>query len=340
MNACLRALADRDVELLVTLPPTLREAPHELAVEDWIDRPVVIESWDDAGHVWAELDRFDPDVVLIVSWDRRAYRLFARRLEGRAVRVLCMDNQWLGTSKQWLGVLTSRAVLHPCFDRAFLPGERQESFARRLGFAETQIDSGFYSADVGLFSQLDVSNDGRGAFLFAGRLVEDKGIGDLIAAYRRYRNMVDDPRELIVAGTGPLSGQLEVCEGVRLVGFLTPEQLASTMRGCSAFVLPSRFEPWGVVIHEAVCSGLGVVTTDCVGAADVFVQHHANGHVGRTGSVDDLVAGLVWWHELSADARRRAAGVSCQLAELRSPTAWADTVMAMAQDHRRSDDLS
>jgi glycosyltransferase involved in cell wall biosynthesis len=340
MNACLRALAERDVELLVTLPPTLREAPHDLAIEDWIDRPVPIESWHDTGSVWTELDLFDPDVVLIVSWDKPVYRACARRLRGRAVRVLCMDNQWLGTPKQWLGVLTSRAFLHPCFDRAFMPGRRQERFARRLGFAENQIDLGFYSADVQLFSRPNLSNDGGGPFLFAGRLVDEKGITDLIAAYGRYRETVDSPRDLIVAGTGPLAGQLAACDGVRLVGFVTSEQLASLMGECSAFVLPSRFEPWGVVIHEAVCAGLAVLTTDCVGAADVFVENHVNGHVGRTGSVDDLVEGMVWWHELAMDARHRAEIVSRRLAAAFSPSTWADTVMAMAQHRPRTGELS
>src|SRR5262245_48028157 len=121
------------------MPPTLEDSPHELEAMDWIDRTYPLASLRHDDGLIDALREFRPDVTLIVGWEKPAYRRCARALRGSSVRVVAMDNQWLRTPKQLLGIMFSRIYLRPYFDAVFLPGPRQRDFALRLGFASDRI---------------------------------------------------------------------------------------------------------------------------------------------------------------------------------------------------------
>ena len=334
-NACLQALAATgQAELFVTLPPTLEDSPHEVETMDWIDRAYPLASLRQDDHLIGALREFRPDVTLVVGWEQPAYRRCARALRGSSVRVVGMDNQWLRTPKQLLGIASSRIYLRPYFDAAFLPGPRQRDFALRLGFARDRIFEGFYAADVKTFERVPPLDspgaDARRAFLFAGRLVESKGIRTLADAYDAYRNAVADPWPLVVVGRGPLEAVLGDRPGVELRGFLGPADLAAEFGRVSFLVLPSSFEPWGVVVHEAAAAGLGCICTTRVGAADTFVRDGENGRIVRPFDVEGLADAMRWAHSLSPEQRAAVSRISSSLAEQVTPERWAASVLDMA----------
>ena len=319
-SACLGALAATGrAELFVTLPPTLEDSPHEIEVADWIDRTYPLGSLQQDDGLITALRDFDPDVTLIIGWELPVYRRCARALRRSSLRVLGMDNQWLRTPKQLLGIMSSRIYLRPYFDAAFLPGPRQRDYALRLGFSEDRIFEGFYAADVETFARVPLLDpqaaDARRAFLFAGRLIEPKGIRTLAEAYAAYRDAVDDPWPLIVAGRGALEGLLRGRPGIELRGFVGAADLVAEMARASFLVLPSTFEPWGVVVHEAAAAGLGCICTTAVGAADAFVRDGENGRIVKPLDSAGLADAMKWAHSLSPEQR---ATVSASVARLPS----------------------
>jgi glycosyltransferase involved in cell wall biosynthesis len=100
----------------------------------------------------------------------------------------------------------------------------------------------------------------------------------------------------------------------------------------SFLVLPSTFEPWGVVVHEAVAAGLGCICTTPVGAADAFVRDGENGRIVAGGSVSALTDALTWSHELSQPMLAEASALSRTLSKGFTPERWAETVLTMV-DH-------
>lgn len=333
-DACLRALS-RDAELFVTMPPSLEEAPYDPAVFEWLSNAYPLTSLRRDDGLVGAVRRFRPDVTLVVGWEQRAYRRCALALRGSSLRVVCMDNQWLATPKQFLGIATRRFYLRPYFDAAFLPGRRQRDFALRLGFPNERIFEGFYTADIDAFRNVPflasgAANDRR-AFVFVGRLVESKGVRVLLDAYAQYREMVADPWRLLVLGTGALGDLVSLQPGVEFAGFVAPAQLPMHLAGASFLVLPSRFEPWGVVVHEAVAAGLGCICTERVGAADAFVRDGENGRIVAEGSVDALAGALSWSHDLSPSRLAEVSALSRTLANQFTPERWAKTVLAMAR---------
>ncbi|MFN2165672.1 MAG: glycosyltransferase family 4 protein, partial [Anaerolineae bacterium] len=263
---------------------------------DVFARPGQVLTWvgqPNERQLRARLEDFRPDALLVVSWHYPFYRRALAAWRGRTTRVLCMDNQWRGTAKQWLGRAIWPRYIAPLYEMAFVPGYRQEWFARRLGFREQDIIRGLYAADrdgFDLGSREDVK--ASRSFLFAGRLIPAKGVDVLARAYAEYRRGVVDPWPLRVLGTGPQAEDLAEIDGITMIGFRQPAELPATFRGSVCLVLPSRFEPWGVVVHEACAAGMGVIASTAVAAADTFVQDGYNGRIVATGSVDDLASTL------------------------------------------------
>jgi len=77
----------------------------------------------------------------------------------------------------------------------------------------------------------------------------------------------------LIAGTGPLEAELKMLAGkalgktVHLLGFQQPADNLALMAHAEAMVLPSRFEPHGIVVGEALAAGTPVLLSDIVGAA-------------------------------------------------------------------------
>lgn len=330
VHAQLSALLAAGADVLVVHRSLNAAAPFD---QDEVTRAVDARAWSESPNeteLEAALEDFDPDVLLVMSWNVGAYRRVARRRRGRTLRVLCMDNQWWGTAKQWGGVLASRFVLRPAYDAVFVAGERQAEFARRLGFRSEQMLWGLYVGDTPAFEKVAAERGERlppEAFLFVGRLAPEKAIDVLAEGYRTYRARVEQPWPLIVAGTGPEVYRLAGTEGVELLGFVQPSRLPDVVGRAGCLVLPSRFEPWAVVVHEAAAAGLPIVCTWVSGASTRFVLDGYNGAVISPDDPAGLAAGL---ERISAasDRERAAMGAASRLlAQQLSPERWASYLL-------------
>ncbi len=335
-DACLRALArSGEAELFVTIPPNLRDTPYDRGSFGWLENAYHLSSLKRDDGLLRELQRFQPHVTLIVGWEQPAYRRCARQLRGSSLRVVCMDNQWLGTPKQFLGIASSRLYLRPYFDAAFLPGPRQMTFALRLGFAKERIFEGFYSADVDAFRKIDPLSaadvEARNAFVFIGRLVPEKGIPELVEAYESYRTTVADPWRLLVIGTGPLAPLLDRVPGIERAGFIEPAHIPAQLARASFLVLPSTLSRGAWPSMRRQPQGSGVYASSTVGAADAFVRDGANGRIVKPGSSAELAQALRWAHGRSAAQRAEVSRLSHLLAERFSPERWAATVLRIAE---------
>jgi glycosyltransferase involved in cell wall biosynthesis len=336
-HACFSALSRLGVEVRVFHSAGADEAPYDpqaitqgLSATAWRGDP-------DPEVLDATVEALDPHALLVSSWHIGPYRQLARRWRGRTLRVLCMDNQWWATPKQRLGVLTSPFVVRPAFDAAFLPGERSADFARRLGFDDDRIIRGIYSCDHPRFAAVAEARGAAApqpAFLYLGRLVTDKGIDTLAGGYRRYRATAPDPWPLLVGGTGPEASRLAGLDGVDMLGFVQPDDLPGLLARAGCLVLPSRFEPWGVVVHEAAAAGLPVVASSASGAASRLVVDGYNGVIVPPGAPDALARALARISG-SSDAERLAmTEASRSLARQLTPDRWATHLLARVAELR------
>ncbi|HKO56477.1 MAG TPA: glycosyltransferase family 4 protein [Thermoanaerobaculia bacterium] len=125
---------------------------------------------------------------------------------------------------------------------------------------------------------------------FSGKLVERKDPLTLAEAFRRMRNR--EKARLVFIGDGPLRAELETTDRARFLGFVNQTDLPHAYAICDVLVLPSRFEPRGLVVNEAMACGLPVVASDRVGAVGDLVRDGENGFVFPAGDAATLAAQL------------------------------------------------
>jgi glycogen synthase len=119
---------------------------------------------------------------------------------------------------------------------------------------------------------------GAPLLLYLGRLEYEKGVQDLIAALPRIRRVHPGTR-VLVAGTGTAAAQLveaarthRVLRSVRFLGHLPDGELAAVLSAADAVVLPSRYEPFGIVALEAAAAGAPLVASTAGGLGEIVVE--------------------------------------------------------------------
>jgi glycosyltransferase involved in cell wall biosynthesis len=314
-----------------TMDPESRRRPFDLAKLS--QGPWTFSFIDDPHQekdVASFIERVDPHLVVSQGWNYKGYMKVLKKNRGRFVRALSMDNQWIWKMKQFAGVAASRWLLHPHFDLVFASGTRQRRFASLLGFPHDRIYEGFLSCDVNGFAKarkLGVSEwDHARRFLYAGRLVDDKSIAELVQGYKLYRNSSSMPWELRLIGQGPLEAAARNQEGVEVQPFKQPAELAGSFRESSCFVLPSKYEPWGVVLHEAASAGLPLIAAPAVGSADMFLRNGWNGILLGSNAPVEIARALSAIASAPANNLAELGRRSAQLADTLTPDAWAQTL--------------
>ncbi len=115
---------------------------------------------------------------------------------------------------------------------------------------------------------------GPAELLFAGRLEYEKGVQDLLAALPRIRRS-HPGTTLTIAGDGTQRDWLmeqarkhRVGKAVRFVGPVDHTELVTLMHRCDAIVLPSRYEPFGIVALEAAATGVPLIVSTAGGLGE------------------------------------------------------------------------
>lgn len=327
-DVCFRALADLGDDLLLVHPSSMAYAPFDAeSFADSVQRHV----WETEHPPTAEqlvpvIEQFAPDVIIMWSWDGSGYRAVMKQWRSRALRVMFSSNFWHGSVKQYLGLVAARWYVMPLFDCVWVPAERSELFARRIGFDGADVIRGANSADTARFDRGRRDGAevvGRRRFLFTGRLIWHKAPTMLARAYAQYRREVADPWDLDVVGGGPLASDFEGADGVTVHGFAQPGDLADLMHRSSCLVLPSHIEWYGVVLHEAAAAGLPLISTNQVGAVPHLLQDGFNGWTIAAGDERGLVDALTRISAVSTDRMQGMSDGSRALASRLSPELWA-----------------
>lgn len=161
---------------------------------------------------------------------------------------------------------------------------------------------------------------GAPLIVYFGRLEWEKGVHDLLAALPRIRRTHPGAR-LVMAGRGrqasalvALARKLRVVRSVDFVGHLSDRDLVACLAAADVVVLPSRYEPFGIVALEAAAAGAPLVSSTTGGLAEVVIDGET-GLSFEPGDVDGLAACVRAVLADPAAADRRARRAKARLAE-------------------------
>lgn len=333
--ALFNALAERvDLRVLFLAEADPRRAFYELHRDEWrFDHRVLRGAQLRRGGRWIVfnvgvlrgLRRFRPDAVAVGGWNQPAFWLALAYCRLRRIPLLV----WIeSTARDERSEAKPLALARKAMIRgaagAYVPGTAAASYARALGVERIEIAPNAVDASIFERAALDRSDRDGCTFLYAGRLDPEKGLDTLVEAF------ADVPGRLLLVGAGSDEERLRALADDR-VRFESPRDrdgLVELYAAADVFVLPSRSEPWGMVLNEAATAGLPLVATDEVGSAYDLIE---DGKSGFRVPANDPAALRNALRQLAEDAalRRSAGERSRELVRPFTPAAWADGVVRL-----------
>ncbi|QUY45226.1 glycosyltransferase family 4 protein [Acaryochloris marina S15] len=329
LAACLREFKQQtEAELLIYAWPNQPDSPFDTST--FSDLGTIINRYEcNIESILHQILAFRPTAVLASGWRDKDYVRICRHLKSKGIPIIAgCDTQWKGSLRQQIAVWLSPLYLQRFLDVLWVTGERQRHLAQELGYSGDRCWDGYYACDWPAFAN-SVTNPtdlNHPYFLYVGRYAPEKGIDLLADAFKNYSSNVENPWRLVCAGAGPLQDML-IAAGAEDRGFIQPHNLPILMQGASAFVLPSRFEPWGVVIQEAAACGLPLILSDACGAGVHLLKQYYNGYSFPSGSVNQLTEALMSIHLLNPKQQVAYRQASHELSKQYTPQRWVDTLL-------------
>jgi len=171
------------------------------------------------------------------------------------------------------------AVLHRAAGIAAIGSFADEDYRRRFPEPRHFCIPYFCALDAFLATPRRARNDGHTVFLFCGQMIARKGVDLLLEAFQR----LGSSAQLLLVGREAELPQflailpVDVRKRIVYAGFQPPEELPRFFSQADVFVLPSRYDGWGVVVNQALGAGLPIICSDMVGAGRDLVKEEVNG---------------------------------------------------------------
>ena len=270
--------------------------------------------------------------ICIPGYGRNAYifMLIAARLKG--LEVLLFAESWYPGN-----LLIDRLkgmILNSLVDSFLVSGSRADAhFHRRLGIPAKKIYKGYSVVDNQHFrSGISNRKYDRKELLCIARYAEEKNLLILIDAFLA-SDLVSMGWVLKLIGDGPLKEILNarIASAKAKLKILVEEwkqyeELPELYHNASCFILPSLFEPWGLVVNEAMASGLPLILSEQVGCVPDLLDQR-NGWAFGGENINELVKVLNELGKTSATQLEAMGKISGQKIEAFSLSTWAHQVL-------------
>jgi glycosyltransferase involved in cell wall biosynthesis len=254
--------------------------------------------------LWRSLRRYKPDIVITSGYDALAYweaflycKLFKKKY------ILWNGTTMLSTGKTAgpIGWMKRRIVNGA--ERYVTYGTKAAEYLVRMGAPEKDIHVGVNTVDMDWFKnrvkeirsnkgfQQERAGYPRMMILYVGQLIRRKGLFQVLKAIQK---LGDSDIGLLIVGSGPQEEELRrFCEDQRLEnvyfeGFQQQDALPKYYALADVLVLPSFKEVWGLVVNEALASGLYVSCSNQAGAAYDLIKEGWNGALFDPRNVEEL----------------------------------------------------
>ena len=261
--------------------------------------------------VRAEISRSGCDAFAVMGWHLYCYwqAVFACKRAG--VPVMVRGDSQLSTPRGAMKRI-AKSLIYPAllsqFDRCLYVGQSNRAYLQHYLVSDSRLFFSPHCVDNEFFALRAAASDraatrahwgiraNQQVALFAGKLVGVKRPLDLVRALRLVQNS-GDPVVGVVVGDGPLRNEMEALGrelDVPLVflGFRNQTELPGIYRAADVLVLPSTSETWGLVVNEALASGLRCVVSDACGCAPDLMVQGVTGRVFRMGDTAHLAEQL------------------------------------------------
>jgi glycosyltransferase involved in cell wall biosynthesis len=329
------------------------------------------------AHLEKALDRYAPDVVFVNGWgDFMSLETISWAKRYGCKLIVMSETRRADGNRSTMGEWIKGRIVRLC-DAGLCGGESHRDYLAELGLQKDRVSMGYNAVDNAFFSKTRTRNNGSDTpyFLASNRFVRRKNLSRLIQAYAKYVGQIQIkkalPWPLVMLGDGELRPELKaLCKNLGLPildceqaddlklnsyklktpaegglvvfpGFRQVDEIREFYAGAGAFIHPALEEPWGLVINEAMASGLPILSSKNVGAAEELLHEGVNGFSFDPTSVEDLAAALERLAELPCTEREAMGAVSKSIISNWGPERFAQGVreavgVAMTRPSKRA----
>ena len=231
-----------------------------------------------------------PNAIISVGWADRSYQRLLIYANSKEIPCVIVSDSILKTEKNkrrfFLKEILKKIILRG-YSSAFVAGKESKDYLIKLGFKEEKI---FYPWDVvdNIFFEKLTSKSKKSEykyFLCVSRLLERKNLFNLIKSFSNYQKE-GGIWGLKIVGSGNLylklkkyADNLITNEKIEIINWLQIYDLVNYYKNASAFILPSYFDNWGLVVNEAISSGLPCIVSQNCGCAVDLIKNNVTGFV-------------------------------------------------------------
>jgi len=172
--------------------------------------------------------------------------------------------------------------------------ENKEDIVSQYGIPENKVRVIHNGIDPDRFGISDLDTN---RIVYVGRLHERKGVDRLLLSFKKVLDEMD--AGLTIVGSGEMEGplkelakKLDIEKSVRFSGFVDDDKIPGLYSSSSIFVMPSYYEGFGIVLLEAMASGLPVVAT-ATGGAPELIENGVNGFLVTHENMHESIISLL-----------------------------------------------
>jgi len=194
-------------------------------------------------------------------------------------------------------------LINPFIDQYLAIGKKNYKYyifnninKKKIRFVPYVVDNNFFSSDNFVKKTYKKIN-----FLFVGKFHKNKGIRVLLEAFKEISSKnrkILNKIKLKLVGNGILFNEIkkyilnEKLKFIKLTNFQSQKKLKYIYQKTDILILPSIYEPWGLVINEALNAGNAIICSDRVGAVGDLVINNKNGFIFKSNDKKSLIESI------------------------------------------------
>ena len=269
------------------------------------EKYVIIDPWLSYLKMWKWLSRINPEKILITGNYPRV-NIIAYLwgiLKNRKIYYYSDSNilDSKNLNRSWLKKIIFKKFLTYIYKFLVIGKRNSEFYMSILG--EKNLSEKFIWIPLPInnkkFESIQHIKKEEFIFLYLGRLEVVKEVNKLISAYSLLNKKEQELSSLWIAGGGSEFKNLKeqvsklfIEKKVKFLGEISSNQTENIYSKANALVINSRDEPWGLVVNEAMASGLAVIGPMWIGSFEDLIIDGKNGIVTVDNSPDSIVAAM------------------------------------------------
>lgn len=236
--------------------------------------------------LWRELNKLNPHTIVVSGWDQPGYWLALLWAKLNRAKIVLWSGSTEGEAS-WRRTITRLPVrvFIRAMDSTAAYGTRAKQYLQSFGYPTNSIHVSFNTTNLKPFGKVAYLRQRKThqegslglantiTIMFYGQLIRRKGPDKLLSAFLTLNKRFPRLR-LMIIGNGPLKIKLQhtvarhkLSSAVRIIDYPGEKEILKYFAIADLFVLPSSEEVWGLVINQAMASGLPIVATKQVGSA-------------------------------------------------------------------------